>query len=107
MTGIIIEKLKIEKKNKYLEFDGMWSSSLTDSATRGKPDNQAVDYSTRIQGLNEILEVTTKPLIFDADNGGRNEHISYTVRTLERLGVSAICIEDKVGVKVNSLFDNQ
>tara|TARA_Y100000590_G_scaffold357470_1_gene412288 strand:- start:4759 stop:6063 length:1305 start_codon:yes stop_codon:yes gene_type:complete len=107
LTGIIIEKLKIEKKNKYLEFDGMWSSSLTDSATRGKPDNQAVDYSTRIQGLNEILEVTTKPLIFDADNGGRNEHISYTVRTLERLGVSAICIEDKVGVKRNSLFDNQ
>ena len=107
LTGIIIEKLKIRKKIKLIEFDGMWSSSLTDSATRGKPDNQAVDYSTRMQGLNEIFEVTTKPLIFDADNGGRNEHIPYTIKTLERLGVSGVCIEDKVGTKKNSLFSNQ
>ena len=107
LTGIIIEKLKIRKKIKLIEFDGMWSSSLTDSATRGKPDNQAVDFSTRTHGLNEIFEVTTKPLIFDADNGGRNEHLSFTVRTLERLGVSGICIEDKIGTKKNSLFDNQ
>lgn len=107
LTGIIIEKLKIRKNIKLIEFDGMWSSSLTDSATRGKPDNQAVDFSTRIQGLNEIFEVTTKPLIFDADNGGRNEHVSFTVRTLERLGASGICIEDKIGTKKNSLFDNQ
>tara|TARA_B100001123_G_C15307232_1_gene1023105 strand:+ start:578 stop:1888 length:1311 start_codon:yes stop_codon:yes gene_type:complete len=107
LTGIIIEKLKIHKKNKLLEFDGMWSSSLTDSATRGKPDNQAVDFSTRFSGLSEILDVTTKPVLFDADNGGRNEHISYTVRTLERLGVSGICIEDKIGSKKNSLFQNQ
>ena len=95
LTGTIIEKIKIRKKNQLLEFDGMWSSSLTDSATRGKPDNQAVDFSTRINGLNEIFEVTTKPLIFDADNGGRNEHVSFTVRTLERLGVSGICIENQ------------
>ena len=107
LTGIIIEKLKVEKKNKLLEFDGMWSSSLTDSATRGKPDNQAVDFSTRFSGLSEILDVTSKPVLFDADNGGRNEHISYTIRTLERLGISGICIEDKIGVKKNSLFDNQ
>ena len=107
LTGIIIDKLKIEKKNKFLEFDGMWSSSLTDSAIRGKPDNQAVDFSTRFSGLSEILDVTTKPILFDADNGGRIEHISYTVRTLERLGVSGICIEDKIGTKKNSLFDNQ
>tara|TARA_B100001123_G_C15332708_1_gene1031782 strand:+ start:1472 stop:2782 length:1311 start_codon:yes stop_codon:yes gene_type:complete len=107
LTGIIIEKLKIEKKNKFLEFDGMWSSSLTDSATRGKPDNQAVDFSTRFSGLSEILDVTSKPVLFDADNGGRNEHISYTIRTLERLGISGICIEDKIGIKRNSLFDNQ
>ena len=107
LTGTIIEKIKIRKKNQLLEFDGMWSSSLTDSATRGKPDNQAVDFSTRINGLNEIFEVTTKPLIFDADNGGRNEHVSFTVRTLERLGVSGICIEDKIGIKRNSLFKNQ
>ena len=107
LTGIIIDKLKIEKKNKFVEFDGMWSSSLTDSAIRGKPDNQAVDFSTRFSGLSEILDVTTKPILFDADNGGRIEHISYTVRTLERLGVSGICIEDKIGTKKNSLFDNQ
>ncbi len=107
LTGLIIENLKINKKKEYLEFDGMWSSSLTDSLTRGKPDNQAVDYSTRISGLNEILDVTTKPLIFDADNGGRLEHISYLVKTLERAGVSAVVFEDKIGLKKNSLFEDQ
>ena len=99
-----ISSSKIKEK---LEFDGMWSSSLTDSLTRGKPDNQAVDYSTRISGLNEILDVTTKPLIFDADNGGRLEHISYLVKTLERAGVSAVVFEDKIGLKKNSLFEDQ
>jgi len=106
-TGLIAENLKLIKNQKFLEFDGMWSSSLTDSAIRGKPDNQAVDYSTRILGLNEILDVTTKPIIFDADNGGKIEHISYLIRTLERVGISAIVIEDKVGLKRNSLFKNQ
>ena len=107
LTGLIIENLKVIKKQNYLEFDGMWSSSLTDSALRGKPDNQSVDYSTRIQGLNEILEVTTKPIIFDADYGGRIEHLPYMIKSLERIGVSAAIIEDKVGLKQNSLFKNQ
>ena len=107
LTGLIIENLKVIKKQNYLEFDGMWSSSLTDSALRGKPDNQSVDYSTSIQGLNEILEVTTKPIIFDADNGGRIEHLPYMIKSLERIGVSAAIIEDKVGLKKNSLFKNQ
>ena len=106
-TGLIVENLKLIKDQKFLEFDGMWSSSLTDSIIRGKPDNQAVDYSTRIAGLNEILDVTTKPIIFDADNGGKIEHISYLIRTLERVGISAVVIEDKVGLKRNSLFKNQ
>jgi len=107
LTGMIIEKLKVIKNKNYLEFDGMWSSSLTDSISRGKPDNQSVDYSSRILGLNEILDVTTKPVIFDADNGGRIEHLTYLVKTLERCGVSAIVLEDKVGLKKNSLFKNQ
>ena len=106
-TGLVAENLKLIKNQKFLEFDGMWSSSLTDSAIRGKPDNQAVDYSTRILGLNEILDVTTKPIIFDADNGGKIEHISYLIKTLERVGISAVVIEDKVGLKRNSLFKNQ
>ena len=106
-TGLVAENLKLIKNQKFLEFDGMWSSSLTDSAIRGKPDNQAVDYSTRILGLNEILDVTTKPIIFDADNGGKIEHITYLIRTLERVGISAVVIEDKVGLKRNSLFKNQ
>jgi len=105
--GLIIENLSLTKKSKFHEFDGMWSSSLTDSVSRGKPDNQSVDISTRISGINEILDVTTKPFIFDADNGGRIEHITYTVKSLERSGVSAIVIEDKVGLKKNSLFGNQ
>ena len=107
LTGLVVENLKIFKNKKFLEFDGMWSSSLADSAVRGKPDNQAVDYSTRISGLNEILDVTTKPVIFDADNGGRIEHISYLVKSLERIGVSAMVIEDKIGLKKNSLFKDQ
>ena len=107
LTGLIVEDLRVIKNQKYLEFDGMWSSSLTDSALRGKPDNQSVDYSTRILGLNEILDVTTKPIIFDADNGGRIEHLPYMIKSLERIGVSAAIIEDKVGLKKNSLFADQ
>ena len=107
LTGLIIENLNIMKNNKFYEFDGMWSSSLTDSLTRGKPDNQSVDYSTRMLGLSEIMDVTTKPVIFDADNGGRLEHIPYLVKSLERVGVSAIIFEDKKGLKKNSLFSDQ
>ncbi len=107
LSGLVIEKLNITKNNELLEFDGMWSSSLTDSALRGKPDNQSVEYSTRINWINEIFDVTTKPLIFDADNGGRVEHIKYIVSSLERIGGSSIIIEDKIGLKKNSLFKNQ
>ena len=107
LTGLIIENLSYSNSKKFEEFDGMWSSSLTDSLSRGKPDNQSIDLSTRLLGLNEILDVTTKPIIFDADNGGRTEHIPYTIKTLERLGVSSIVIEDKIGLKKNSLFKNQ
>ena len=107
LTGLIIENLVVKKKNYNLEFDAMWSSSLTDSATKGKPDNQSVDYSSRISSLNYMLDVTTKPVIFDADNGGQIEHLSYLTRSLERNGVSAIVIEDKIGLKKNSLFKNQ
>ena len=107
LTGLIIENLNIFHKSKYLEFDGMWSSSLTDSAVRGKPDNQSVDYSTRINALNEILDVTTKPVIFDADNGGRLEHIPFLIKSLDRAGVSAVVFEDKIGLKKNSLFKSQ
>ncbi len=107
LSGLIIENLKVKNGNNFSEFDGMWSSSLTDSTVRGKPDNQSVDYSTRINSLGEILDVTTKPVIFDGDNGGRIEHISYLVRTLDRLGVSAVVFEDKIGLKKNSLYLDQ
>ena len=107
LTGLMIDKISFVKKNKFLEFDGMWSSSLTDSATKGKPDNSSVDFSSRISSLNEMMDVTTKPLVFDADNGGQLEHLSFLVRSLERSGVSAIIMEDKVGLKKNSLFKNQ
>ena len=107
LTGLIIENLKVVKKNNSYEFDGMWSSSLTDSATKGKPDNSSVDFSTRLSSLNDLMEVTTKPLVFDADNGGQLEHLSFLVRSLERCGASAIIMEDKVGLKKNSLFKNQ
>ncbi len=108
LTGLIIENLFIKNsKGINIEFDGMWSSSLTDSATKGKPDNSSVDFSSRILSLNEMMEVTTKPLVFDADNGGQLEHLPFLIRSLERSGVSAIIIEDKIGLKKNSLFKNQ
>lgn len=104
LTGLIIEKTKVKVNNKTEEFDGMWASSLTDSTNKGKPDIEAVDLTTRLQGLNDALECTTKPVIFDGDTGGKTEHFVFTVRTLERLGVSAIIIEDKIGLKKNSLL---
>ncbi len=97
LTGIIAENVSYENN----EFDGIWMSSLTDSTAKGKPDIELIDrYST----LNDVLEVTTKPIILDGDTGGKPEHFAFTVKTLERLGVSAIIIEDKVGLKKNSLF---
>ena len=107
LTGLIIENTKIIKNNTSYEFDGMWSSSLTDSATKGKPDNSSVDFSTRLSSLNDIMEVTTKLLVFDADNGGQLEHLPFLIRSLERCGASAIIMEDKIGLKKNSLFKNQ
>lgn len=104
LTGLIIENLNIKSGNQPKEFDGMWLSSLTDSTAKGKPDIEAVDVTARMQTLNDIAEVTTKPIVFDGDTGGRVEHFVFTVKTLERHGVSAVVIEDKVGLKKNSLF---
>ena len=107
LTGLIIEKINIIKNKKSIEFDGMWSSSLTDSATKGLPDNSSLSFSSRISSLNDMMDVTTKPLVFDADNGGQVEHLPFLIRSLERSGASAIIMEDKVGLKKNSLFKNQ
>jgi phosphoenolpyruvate phosphomutase / 2-hydroxyethylphosphonate cytidylyltransferase len=107
LTGLIIENTTAERDGIEVEFEGMWSSSLTDSTARGKPDIEAVDISSRLQGISEIFEVTTKPLVFDGDTGGKPEHFAFTVRSLERLGVSAVIIEDKEGLKRNSLFGTE
>ena len=104
LTGLIIENTSVEVNGIRREFDGMWSSSLTDSTSKGKPDIEAVDLTTRLHDLNDALECTTKPIIFDGDTGGKIEHFVFTVRTLERLGISAVIIEDKIGLKKNSLF---
>ena len=106
VSGFIVEKTKIEEENKINEFDGMWISSLTHSISKGKPDIQYVDNSSLVNTINEIFEVTTKPLIVDGNNGGLPEHFSYLVRTLERLGVSAVIIEDKINLKRNSLGES-
>lgn len=104
LSGLIIENIEVQKGDRQMAFDGMWSSSLTDSTCKGKPDIEAVDLTTRLQDLNNILECTTKPIIFDGDTGGKVEHFVFTVRILERHGISAVIIEDKVGLKKNSLF---
>ena len=107
LTGLIIDKINIIKDKRIVEFDGMWSSSLTDSATKGLPDNSSLSFSARISSLQDMLDVTSKPVVFDADNGGQIEHLPFLVRSLERSGVSAIIMEDKIGLKKNSLFKNQ
>lgn len=104
LTGLIAEKTAIEAGGRREEFDGMWLSSLCDSAERGKPDIELVDFSSRLRTLDDILDVTTKPVVFDGDTGGLAEHFVHHVRTLERRGVSAVIIEDKAGLKKNSLF---
>jgi phosphoenolpyruvate phosphomutase / 2-hydroxyethylphosphonate cytidylyltransferase len=105
ISGLIVEQSTFQKDNKTEEFDAIWLSSLTDSTAKSKPDIECVDVTSRLNTVNEILEVTTKPIIYDGDSGGLPEHLSFTVRSLERLGVSAIIIEDKTGLKQNSLTE--
>ena len=108
LTGLIIEKTVVEEENGRLDqFDAMWVSSLCDSTDRGKPDIELVDMTSRLRTINDIMEVTTKPIILDGDTGGLAEHFVYNVRTLERMGVSAVIIEDKTGLKKNSLFGTE
>ncbi len=107
LCGLIVENTFVEQNGKKIEFDGIWISSLTQSAACARPDIGYLDTTSRMAALNDILEVTTKPIIYDGDNGGPVEHFVFTVKTLERLGVSAVIIEDKIGLKKNSLFGNQ
>lgn len=106
LSGLIVEETVLTQQNgSLLEFDAIWLSSLTDSFSKGKPDTEAIDFTSRLQTVNEIIEVTTKPIIFDGDTGGRIDQFPFMVRSLERLGVSAVIIEDKVGQKKNSLIE--
>lgn len=107
LTGLIAEKTVVERDGKLDQFDAMWISSLCDSTAKGKPDIELVDMSSRLRTIDDVMEVTTKPIILDGDTGGLTEHFVYNVRTLERMGVSAVIIEDKTGLKKNSLFGTE
>lgn len=107
LTGLIVEKTKVSSQGEIRQFDGIWISSLCDSTSKGKPDIELVDTTSRLTTINEIMEVTTKPIILDGDTGGLLEHFVFNVKTLERMGVSAIIIEDKIGLKKNSLFGTE
>jgi len=107
ITGLIAEKTTVLQDGKTYQFDAMWISSLCDSTAKGKPDIELVDMTSRFRTVDDIMEVTTKPIIFDGDTGGLTEHFVYTVRSLERMGVSMIIIEDKTGLKKNSLFGTE
>ena len=104
LTGLIAEKTVVAHEGAFDQFDAMWISSLCDSTAKGKPDIELVDMTSRFRTIDDVMEVTTKPIIFDGDTGGLTEHFVYTVRSLERMGVSAVIIEDKTGLKKNSLF---
>jgi phosphoenolpyruvate phosphomutase / 2-hydroxyethylphosphonate cytidylyltransferase len=107
LTGLIVERTSVSTPDGPREFDGIWLSSLTDSTAKGRPDIESVDVTSRVQTVNDIMEVTTKPIVYDADTGGKPEHFVFTVKTLERLGVSAVIVEDKTGLKRNSLFGEE
>ena len=107
LTGLIVENTIVEEDGGARQFDAMWVSSLCDSTAKGKPDIELVDMTSRFRTIDDICEVTTKPIIFDADTGGQTEHFVYTVRSLERMGVSMAIIEDKTGLKKNSLFGTE
>ncbi len=107
LTGLIVEKTVVDHDGRLDQFDAMWVSSLCDSTAKGKPDIELVDMTSRFRTIDDIMEVTTKPIIFDGDTGGLAEHFVYTVRSLERMGVSAVIIEDKKGLKKNSLFGTE
>ncbi len=107
LTGLIAEKTVVADGEELDQFDAMWLSSLCDSTAKGKPDIELVDMTSRFRTIDDVMEVTTKPIIFDGDTGGLKEHFVYTVRSLERMGVSAVIIEDKVGLKKNSLFGTE
>ena len=107
LTGLIVEKTVVEHEGRLDQFDAMWVSSLCDSTAKGKPDIELVDMTSRFRTIDDIMEVTTKPIIFDGDTGGLAEHFVYAVRSLERMGVSAVIIEDKTGLKKNSLFGTE
>lgn len=107
LTGLIAEKTIVEHNGEFDQFDAMWLSSLCDSTAKGKPDIELVDMSSRMRTIDDVMEVTTKPIILDGDTGGLVEHFVYNVRTLERMGVSAVIIEDKTGLKKNSLFGTE
>ena len=106
MSALIAETLSIKKNGQNVEFDGFWSSSLTDSTSMGLPDIEVLDFSRRINNINSIFDVTTKPMIYDADTGGIDEHLAININSLQRIGVSAVIIEDKKGLKKNSLLGN-
>jgi phosphoenolpyruvate phosphomutase len=107
LTGLIVEKTVVEHEGRLDQFDAMWVSSLCDSTAKGKPDIELVDMTSRLRTIEDLMEVTTKPIIFDGDTGGLTEHFVHTVRSLERMGVSAVIIEDKKGLKKNSLFGTE
>lgn len=107
LSALLVEKTTVEKDGEKRQFDGIWLSSLCDSTAKGKPDIELVDLTSRTRSVNDIMEVTTKPIIFDADTGGLIEHFVYNIKTLERMGVSAVIIEDKIGLKRNSLLGNE
>ncbi len=107
LSALIAENTIVERNGEQVSFDAIWSSSLTDSTAKGKPDIEAIDTTSRLNSVHDIFEVTTKPMMFDADTGGKIEHFEFTVKSLERVGVSAVVIEDKTGLKKNSLFGNE
>ena len=107
LSALVVENAKVEQDEKVNTFDAIWISSLTDSTAKGKPDIELVDMTSRINTINEIMEVSTKPIILDGDSGGLLEHFVFNIKTIERMGVSAIIIEDKVGLKKNSLFGTE
>ncbi len=96
LSAHIVDRLEETTQGAPREYDAIWVDSLAGAPIRGKPDPLPFDLSSRLVTLHEILDATTKPLICNAGGAGHAAGVTAAVRTLERIGVSAIVIDTEV-----------
>lgn len=86
-------------------YNGIWISSLTHAASKGLPDNELVPLKERVDLVEEIRRIATKPIIVDIDTGGDIDHLPYLIKWFSKAGATAVIMEDKKFPKQNSFIE--